>query len=175
MVEVKNTNANGAASFTCVTADRWWRNEFEFFLGVWQFYPNVGILRQREGNIWSECHKLSPSIQLLKVTSASFGCEWRLDAKSKNPSWLKMTSEIWCCSAMLFFASDISQIWTDLILLSVKYHILHIPDVSTRNLSCEVSRWGHIRRGLLISYVSMHIIHVCKKCLMMVFNNMPSP
>ena len=34
LVEVKNTNANGAASFTCVTADRWWRNEFEFFLGV---------------------------------------------------------------------------------------------------------------------------------------------
>ena len=70
LVEVKNTNANGAASFTCVTTDRWWRNEFEFFLGVWQFYPNVGILRQREGNIWSECHRLSPSIQLLKVTSA---------------------------------------------------------------------------------------------------------
>ena len=94
MVEVKNTNANGAASFTCVTTDRWWRNEFEFFLGVWQFYPNVGILRQREGNIWSGCHRHSPSSQLLKVTSASFGCEWRLDAKSKNPSWLKMTSDV---------------------------------------------------------------------------------
>ena len=43
----------------------------------------------------------------------------------------------------MLFASDISQIWTDLIFLSVKYHILHIPDVSlSAQETCPVKFHG---------------------------------